>query len=620
MRLGLILWAALLAAGVSAQEAERPRLQAGTLSGELKLDGVLDEPAWAAAPAIDGLTMVEPRAGGVPTAATVVRMMAGAGTLVFGIRCLDPDPAGIVSFTKERDGDFDAEDHVVLVLDPFQDGRSGYVFAVNPGGARLDALVEPGGEDVDDQLGRGVGGRYAAGQRGLDGGDPHPGAVPELPAWPGRMGLQRAAPHPAASGDEPLGEPGAGLLRVPVQPGGPARRPARVRPGAGPGRAAFAGHRLPQRFTRRAARRGAGAEPGRDPAAGNERPGLAHREHRLRGDGGGHPRDEPHAFSAVLPGEAHVLPAGVGHLLLRARHRRGEPAPVLQPAHRAGGGAGSAHPGRPQDHRPHRGHEPRSAGGPHAGAVRAGARRHHGRRAPAAERPRGVTRRHPRRGGRPPGAARELGGGRRLRLPDLELPREQELPGRRLGAGHRTAGPGRFSRADGLRPEGGLSERPLGLLPHLSPHRRRLRPVAGVRAAAGASTPTTAAARTRPGPRAGSSGRCSTGCTARSPRTWAGNGRPTSCSSTPVEWQLESGDGAEPGDRADGRAPARAVRGGGRCERASRLVRLASSTRWRWRRRPSAAWPPRPAGRSAGSTVAPSRRSSWRWPGRPRPW
>jgi hypothetical protein len=142
--------ATLLSARASAQESERPRLGAGSLPADLRLDGILDEPAWSAAPAIEDLKMVEPRQGAAPTGATVVKVLASPQTLVFGIRCQDPDPGGIVSFTKERDGDFDAEDHVVLLLDPFQDGRSGYVFAVNPGGARLDALVEPGGEDIDD--------------------------------------------------------------------------------------------------------------------------------------------------------------------------------------------------------------------------------------------------------------------------------------------------------------------------------------------------------------------------------------------------------------------------------------------------------------------------------------
>src|SRR2546426_8487173 len=40
-----------------------------------------------------------------------------------------------------------AEDHVRIVLGPFLDGRSGYVFAVNPTGARYDALIE---QIVDD--------------------------------------------------------------------------------------------------------------------------------------------------------------------------------------------------------------------------------------------------------------------------------------------------------------------------------------------------------------------------------------------------------------------------------------------------------------------------------------
>ena len=52
----------------------------------------------------------------------------------------------IVSFSVRRDAVLDSEDHVRIVLGPFADGRSGYVFAVNPSGARYDALINPGGE------------------------------------------------------------------------------------------------------------------------------------------------------------------------------------------------------------------------------------------------------------------------------------------------------------------------------------------------------------------------------------------------------------------------------------------------------------------------------------------
>jgi hypothetical protein len=140
---------ATLASPVLGQHDERPTVRAGILGATIRVDGVLDEPEWATAPAAADLVMVEPRQGERTTGRTVLKILAGSKAIVFGIRCEDPDPSGIVSFTKERDGAFEHEDHVAIVLDPFRDGRSGYVFAVNPGAARFDALVAPGGEDVD---------------------------------------------------------------------------------------------------------------------------------------------------------------------------------------------------------------------------------------------------------------------------------------------------------------------------------------------------------------------------------------------------------------------------------------------------------------------------------------
>lgn len=51
---------------------------------------------------------------------------------MIGIVCEEPDPSRIV----RRDAVLNAEDHVRIVLGPFADGRSGYVFAVNLSGAR----------------------------------------------------------------------------------------------------------------------------------------------------------------------------------------------------------------------------------------------------------------------------------------------------------------------------------------------------------------------------------------------------------------------------------------------------------------------------------------------------
>ena len=49
-----------------------------------------------------------------------------------------------------RDAPLAQEDNVKIVLGTFLDGRSGYIFAINPNGARYDALVEPGGIENGD--------------------------------------------------------------------------------------------------------------------------------------------------------------------------------------------------------------------------------------------------------------------------------------------------------------------------------------------------------------------------------------------------------------------------------------------------------------------------------------
>ena len=115
-------------------EGETPELQAGVAPAMLVIDGALNEPAWAAAAAFDMFTQTEPREGAEATGRTVVRVLASRKVLVIGVVCDDPNPAGIVSFSVRRDASLSAEDHVRIVLGPFLDGRSGYVFAVNPCG------------------------------------------------------------------------------------------------------------------------------------------------------------------------------------------------------------------------------------------------------------------------------------------------------------------------------------------------------------------------------------------------------------------------------------------------------------------------------------------------------
>lgn len=125
---------------LSAQLRDRPRLRVTPLTEELVLDGRMREGVWATADSAV-LTEFEPTQGASPPERTVVKVLANTDVLVFGIRCDDTDPGRITSFSRARDADLTTEDHVRLVLDPFLNEQSGYVFAVNPNGARYEALI-----------------------------------------------------------------------------------------------------------------------------------------------------------------------------------------------------------------------------------------------------------------------------------------------------------------------------------------------------------------------------------------------------------------------------------------------------------------------------------------------
>lgn len=130
---------------LAASAQDTPTARAGSVEGPIRLDGLLDEASWIAATPIGELRMVQPDEGEAATFGTDIRIIAEAENIYIGVRAWDPDPSGIVSFAKARDSQLSAEDHVKIVLDPFRDGQSGFVFAVNPSGARYEALVSEQG-------------------------------------------------------------------------------------------------------------------------------------------------------------------------------------------------------------------------------------------------------------------------------------------------------------------------------------------------------------------------------------------------------------------------------------------------------------------------------------------
>ncbi len=118
-----------------------PIVTASPLTGPLVLDGVLDEPAWATAGVIPDLIQQEPSPGAPTPYRTRVAVLASGDMLYFGVAAFDPEPARIAVHTLQRDADLEGDDSLAFVLDTFGDGRTGYLFRINAGGARQDGLI-----------------------------------------------------------------------------------------------------------------------------------------------------------------------------------------------------------------------------------------------------------------------------------------------------------------------------------------------------------------------------------------------------------------------------------------------------------------------------------------------
>jgi hypothetical protein len=76
-------------------------------------------------------------------------VLVNAREILFGIVAYGGPGIPITSFSKARDASLSDEDYIQIVIDGFQDGRSGYLFSVNPSGARFDGLPANQGEGTD---------------------------------------------------------------------------------------------------------------------------------------------------------------------------------------------------------------------------------------------------------------------------------------------------------------------------------------------------------------------------------------------------------------------------------------------------------------------------------------
>ena len=109
------------------------------LSGEIVLDGVVDEPAWDEI-APFGMYMYQPNFGGPLTEETEVLIGHDDRYLYVAGRMWDSDPEGIRTGTFYRD-QYSADDILSVIIDSYNDYETAVWFTVNPSGVRQDRTI-----------------------------------------------------------------------------------------------------------------------------------------------------------------------------------------------------------------------------------------------------------------------------------------------------------------------------------------------------------------------------------------------------------------------------------------------------------------------------------------------
>lgn len=115
---------------------------------EPRLDGRLDDPAWARAPVAEGFTQFAPDPGASATERTEARVLYGDDAIWVAVRAFDRSPDSIAAQLTRRDqGSY--SDEVAVVIDSYFDRRTAFHFQVNALGVKTDIYrFDDTGEDA----------------------------------------------------------------------------------------------------------------------------------------------------------------------------------------------------------------------------------------------------------------------------------------------------------------------------------------------------------------------------------------------------------------------------------------------------------------------------------------
>lgn len=127
----------ILSLSLAAHAAE---IRAYRLTEPVKLDGKLSEPFWRDDRGVSDFHQRDPIEGAQPSEKTVIDIAYDDAAIYIGARMYDSDPKSIVARLVRKDDDVDS-DLFTVYLDPYNDKRTGYYFALNAAGTAYDGTL-----------------------------------------------------------------------------------------------------------------------------------------------------------------------------------------------------------------------------------------------------------------------------------------------------------------------------------------------------------------------------------------------------------------------------------------------------------------------------------------------
>src|SRR5690606_15046320 len=115
-------------------------MRASRASSAIRVDGRLDEAAWAAAEPSGEFTQSYPRPGEPAQEPTEVRILYDDDAMYVGVRMSDSEPSAIAAPLARRDASGIYSDWLHLIVDTYHDRRNAFRFSVNPRGVQKDVL------------------------------------------------------------------------------------------------------------------------------------------------------------------------------------------------------------------------------------------------------------------------------------------------------------------------------------------------------------------------------------------------------------------------------------------------------------------------------------------------